>query len=139
MKYCAAVLLVLGISLCGPLRESVWSQAGAQAPAGAAVQKENPGGDAVVTTADPRVKEPARLGEALKETKQGGQKPQPAANPAATGGATAPAGKSDKEIEELKSRFRKLVDNEMKNLAPWGNRSPVRGKRRRAGPGSRRP
>ena len=129
MKYCAAVLLVLGISLCGPLRESVWSQAGAQAPAGAAVQKENPGGDAVVTTADPRVKEPARLGEALKETKQGGQKPQPAANPAAAGGAAAPAGKSDKEIEELKSRFRKLVDNEMKNFGALGEPQPGGGEK----------
>jgi general secretion pathway protein D len=128
MKYSAAVLVVLGIFLCGPLRETAWSQAGVQAPAGEAAQKQNPG-SAVTAAPDPRVKDPAKLAEALQEVQNGAQPPQQSAKPEAAGSAAAPAaapaGKNQAEIEELKARFRKLVDSEMKKFGALEEQLPA--------------
>jgi general secretion pathway protein D len=128
MKYGVAVLVVLGMFLCGPLRETAWSQAGVQAPAGEAAQKQNPG-SAVTAAPDPRVKDPAQLAEALKKAQKGAQPPQPAARPEAAGSAAAPAaaptGKNEAEIEDLKARFRKLVDSEMKKFGALEEQLPA--------------
>ncbi len=127
MKYGVAVFLILGVFLCGPLSETAWSQQAAQAPAGEAVQTVNPG-SAVATAPDPRVKDPARLAEALKQAQQGAQPPKPAAKPGVAGNAAAPAaapaGKNEAEIEDLKARFRKLVDSEMKKFGALDEKLP---------------
>ena len=132
MKQCAAVLLVLGVFLCGPLRGAAWSQEGVQAPAEEAVQKESPG-SAITTTPDLRVKDPGRLAEALKEAQKGVQKPQQAAKPetakSVAAPPTVPAEKNEAEIEELKARFRKLVDSEMKKFGALDEKLPGEGKK----------
>ena len=118
MKYCAAVILVLGAFLCNPFTGAVWAQEGVQAPVEGTVQKEKPG-STPATTADPRVNDPGRLAEAIKEAQKGVQTPQQAAKPEALKDGAAPsvpAGKNEAEIEELKARFRKLVDSEMKKF-----------------------
>lgn len=127
MKYCSAVLLVLGVVLCNPLGGVVWSQEGLQAPAEETVQKESPG-STITTTPDSRVKDPGLPAEALKEAQKGVQKPQPAAKQGTAKNAavpsTVPAEKNEAEIEELKARFRKLVDNEMKKFGALDENLP---------------
>ncbi len=109
---------MLGVFLCCPLAVVVYGQEGVQAPAEEVVRKATPGSP-VTTTAEPRVNDQGRLAEAIKEAQKGVQKPQQAAKPEALkdGAAPgAPAGKNEAEIEELKARFRKLVDSEMKKF-----------------------